>query len=67
MKAFQELRLVMNPYNLCVWNVYVKGKQLTILFHIDDLMISYVSSEVVMKYIKLLERKYGSKDLLIIT
>ena len=57
----------MNPYDPYVWNTCAKGKQLTILFHIDDLMMPYVSSEVVTKYIRLLEGEYSSKDLLTIT
>ena len=66
-KAFREWGLVMNPYDPCVWNNRAEGRQLTVLFHIDDLMMSYVSSKVVSKYIKLLEGEYGTKDPLTVT
>ena len=35
-----------NPYNPCVWNRMVKGKQQTVLFHVDDCKISCVSMKV---------------------
>jgi hypothetical protein len=36
-----------NPYNGCVANKVVKGKQVTICFHIDDCKISHESSAVI--------------------
>ena len=36
----------MNPYDPCVWNKTIKGKQITICFHVDDCKISHVSEKV---------------------
>ena len=36
----------MNPYDPCVWNKIVNGKQLTIVFHVDDCKLSHVDSKV---------------------
>jgi hypothetical protein len=36
-----------NPFNGCVANKVVKGKQVTICFHIDDCKISHESSAVI--------------------
>lgn len=36
----------MNLYNPCVWNKIVNGKQLTVVFHVDDVKLSHVDSEV---------------------
>ena len=36
-----------NPYNECVANKTVNGKQCTILWHVDDLEIYHVNSKVV--------------------
>ena len=38
---------VMNPYNPCVWNKVIKGKQCPIVFHVDDSKISHVNPKVV--------------------
>jgi hypothetical protein len=37
----------MNPYDACVWNKEVNGKQCTICFHVDDCKISHASNHVV--------------------
>ena len=36
----------MNPYDLCVWNQNIRGKQCTIFFHANDCKISYKSTNV---------------------
>ncbi len=30
-----------NPYDPCVWNKMIKGKQITICFHVDDCKVSH--------------------------
>ena len=57
----------MNPYEPCVWNKSISGKQMTIFHHIDDLMISHKCLEVVTRYIKSLELHYASQDPLTVT
>ena len=38
---------VKNPYyDRCVWNKDINGKQLTIVFHVDDCKLSHVNSKV---------------------
>ena len=38
-KEFKMYRFVVNPYNLCVASMTTKGgKQLTLVWHVDDLM-----------------------------
>ena len=48
-----------NPYDACVANKQVKGKQHTVRFHVDDLMSSHVDSKVNDEFAKWLNRKYG--------
>jgi hypothetical protein len=50
----------MNPYDPCVWNKLIDGKQCTICFHVDDCKISHVSSKVLDKTIEWLRRDYES-------
>ena len=49
---------VINPYDPCVANKMVNGKQLTILWHVDDLKISHVHYLVVTDCCKWLKKKY---------
>ena len=66
-KLFKEWSFVMNPYDPCVWNKMVGKYQMTIMFHIDDLLISHMKPETVTLYIKKLEQEYGKRDPLTIT
>ena len=49
---------VMNPYDPCVWNKVIDGKQCTICFHVDDCKISHVSDAIVSDVIEWLRRDY---------
>jgi len=49
-----------NPYDPCVWNKVIKGKQCTICFHVDDCKISHVSQEVIDQMVERLRKDYES-------
>ena len=51
-----------NPYDWCVVNKYINGKQCTIGWHVDDLKISHVGEEVVEGIIRALNNKYGNES-----
>ena len=48
-----------NPYDPCVANRQVKGKQQTVLFHVDDLKSSHVDRKVNDEFAVWLETTYG--------
>jgi Reverse transcriptase (RNA-dependent DNA polymerase) len=48
-----------NPYDFCVVNKTVNGKQLTIVWYVDDLKISHVDSSVVDSMIDSLKKEFG--------
>ena len=48
-----------NPYDSCVANKTVKGKQLTVTWHIDDLKISHVDQAVVDQFVDDLKAEFG--------
>ena len=48
-----------NPYDSCVVNKDINGKQCTICWHVDDLKISHPDPSVVSDIIKTLESIYG--------
>ena len=55
----------MNPYDSCVVNKIINGKQCTIVWHVDDLKISHVDEAVVNDVISTLESKYGKMSMTI--
>jgi hypothetical protein len=50
-----------NPYDFCVANKTINGKQCTIVWHVDDLKISHVDSKVTTTMVNLLDGKYGQE------
>jgi hypothetical protein len=50
-----------NPYDWCVANKTINGKQCTIVWHVDDLKISHVDPEVVSDIIKQLEGEFAKE------
>ena len=57
----------MNPYDPCVWNKYIGGNQLTIMFQVDNLLMSHIQPHVVTLFIKKLEVEYGQQEHLTVT
>ena len=49
-----------NPYDPCVANRMVNGKQQTVLWHVDDCKISHVETKVNDEFIKTLRDEYES-------
>ena len=50
-----------NPYDSCVMNKTINGKQCTILWHVDDLKISHVDPKVVGAVLDKINEKYGKE------
>ena len=48
-----------NPYDPCVVNKMVNGSQMTVRWHVDDLMISHTSSEAISQFLCTLKDIYG--------
>ena len=59
-KSLTDEGFEFNPYDPCVANKMIKGKQMTICFHVDDCKLSHVSTKVMDKTIKWLKREYES-------
>jgi hypothetical protein len=56
-----------NPYDPCVANKIVNGKQCTVIWHVDDLKITHAEQEVVDEVTELLNKEYGKHAPLTIT
>jgi hypothetical protein len=53
-----------NPYDKCVVNKVIDGRQCTIIWHVDDLMLKHVSQEVLDQIVSDLSKKFGKEDTL---
>ena len=45
--VLKDMGFVLNPYDMCVANKTINGKQCTVAWYVDDNKISYVEQEVV--------------------
>ena len=54
-----EIGFTLKPYDGCVANKIINNKQCTIVFHVDDLNISYIDKEVVSNIINELSSRFG--------
>ena len=69
-KLDQVLRrsgLLMNPCDPCAWNHMVDGLKLTMLFHIDDLLLPHAGPEIATHCVMKLDVTRDSKDSLTVT
>ena len=52
-----------NPYDACVANKNINGKQHTVTWHVDDLKISHEDPTVNKEFIKWVDQKYGDNEI----
>jgi hypothetical protein len=57
--TLKEHGFELNPYDPCVANCTIRGKQCTIAWFVDDNKISHVDPEVVDEIIRIIESKFG--------
>ena len=48
-----------NPYDPCVANKMVKGSQMTVVWHVDDMKVSHARKDAVDSFIEWIKMKYG--------
>jgi hypothetical protein len=59
-KDLENEEFVFNPYDACVANRTINGRQHTIRFHVDDLMSSHVDPQVNDQFQDWMNAKYGN-------
>jgi len=57
--TLKQMGFALNPYDPCVANKMINGKQCTIGWYVDDTKISHVDSAVVTGIIEKIEEKFG--------
>lgn len=63
LKDLEDKGFELNPYDLCVVNKMINGKQCTMAWHVDDLKMSHADHRVVDKLIKWLKGKHEDKEI----
>ena len=58
----EKIGFKINPYDPCVANRTINGKQHTVTWHVDDLKSSHVDSKVNDEFVKWLDDMYGTKE-----
>ena len=58
-KDLEGIGFQVNPYDPCIANRIVNGKQHTIAWHVDDIKSSHVDPKVNDEFIAWVEKKYG--------
>jgi hypothetical protein len=59
--TLEGMGFVINPYDMCVANKMINGKQCTICWYMDNLKISLVQLSVVKDIISKIDGRYGKK------
>ncbi|GAX15524.1 hypothetical protein FisN_6Hu141 [Fistulifera solaris] len=58
-----DMGFELNPYDSCIANKKINGKQCTIAWYVDDMKVSHVDPEVVTQVIKDIEAKFGKMSI----
>ncbi|MEL6660658.1 MAG: reverse transcriptase domain-containing protein, partial [Bacteroidota bacterium] len=61
-KTLVGLGFKLNPYDPCVANAVIDGKQITVIWYVDDLKISHVNPNVVSNIIEQIEARFGKMN-----
>ena len=61
-KDLSTLGFVINPYDPCVANRIVKGKQHTVCWHVDDIKSSHVEKQVQDDFKECLIQRYDTNE-----
>jgi hypothetical protein len=59
-KSLTDIDFIINPYDPCVANKIINGKQMTIFFHVDDCKLSHRKKTVMDRMIGYLRQEYES-------
>ena len=57
--TLENMGFVLNPYDLCVANKNIEGKQCTIAWYVDDNKISHVNANVVTNILEKMREHFG--------
>ena len=59
LKHLTDHRFTQNKYNMCTFNKMVKGKEMTVKCHVDDLKVSHTEQPVLDNFLDTLSSEFG--------
>ena len=57
-----SLGFQLNPYDPCVANKTINGKQITVLWHVDDIIVAHQDPTVVSQFLEWIQQCYKTPD-----
>ena len=61
-RVLKKYKFEQNPYDECCWNKIVNGNQLTVIFHVDDILCSHSDQAVLDELLNDLRKEFGKLD-----
>ena len=58
-KETKNMSFEINPYDPCVASKLVSGKQMTVRWHANDLMISHIDKREILRFVRCIKDIYG--------
>ena len=62
-ETLQDEGFVLNPYDRCIVNKVIDGKQCTIAWHVDDCVVTHVDKSVLGEFTKTMINKFGDMSI----
>ena len=63
LKDIENYRFKLNVYDWCVANKIVKGKQMTLIWHVDDIKVSHRDEAEIDKFLNYLREIYDDEEI----
>ena len=63
-ETLKDLGFVLNPYDKCIANRMVEGKQMTIAWHVDDCIVSHADQRVLDEFGKRMIEEFGEMEIM---
>lgn len=60
-KELEDFGFEVNPYDPCVANKVVNGKQMTVMWHVDDLKVSHLDYHEITRFLHYMGTRYGNR------
>ena len=60
-ETLEKMGFVINPYDSCVPNKTINGKQCTIVWYVDDLKISHMELSVIREILDVIQSKFSGE------
>mgnify|MGYP000939170828 CR=1 FL=1 len=62
--TLETMGFELNPYDKCIANKNINGKQLTICWHVDDCIVSHAEEDVLEEFSKKMIEEFGNMDII---